>query len=581
MRKEVLPIFLAAGLALATVGSASCQRPPETPDVEATVQARVRATLTAGSGQVEPAATPAPLSEEKPEKGWVIFKNPLGLYKIQYPESWKSESTNNGYDVFFNPSSNREYPVQFNVFPEPINPGVNPQAYLDASIKQLNQWLIQKGHDGYSLEKIEKKSSAKIDQGVTLKANQIQGSVVKFDQRIALLIAKSSLWKISFAGTSPLSTLDEETFNRAIKTFVPLQSSLSEQPAQQAARPAEAQKPAQESKEKEPIHPLVLLPIKITESKHLDFSFSDYVRLEDFYRNPESIRAPQPGWKYVYVELAVENKGSRNTLVRLDLFNQAVLHDKDGFQYKSPQPSLTFELTRSYFGTGYQVGIHENLPPGFRVIGVFSESAHPDVPNDKTSLTSKVTFKVGEQTSGYKLKIPQFPEVNLDTPVKTESLRFPTDRPDSEFKELGTTINIPGKGRFTVEGVIDRRLFNPKTAWRGWQKEIPNAGSKVKLRLRFHNDSKGYGQTFNIVMGLFGEDGILYTSSKQDGQIQKIFPNNPLFWSGYFVTSGEIAPGQDRTVDQEITTSSRIKSGKLVVAGDINEIFNVRLPLPR
>lgn len=235
MKEKILPVFLAAAL----VGSA-CQRPPEatplpqqTPlaasgeprprrDIEAEIQRRVQATVTA--------------QEEKPEKEWVIFKNPLGLYEIQYPESWKAEPTHAGYDVFFNPSSNRDLPVQFNVSPESINPGVNPQTYLDASIKQLNQWLIQKGHDGYSIEKIEKKLSTKIDQGRILKANQIQGSTVKYDQRIALLIAKSSLWKISFAGASPLSILDEEAFNRAIKTFVPLRSSLPEQPAQQGGK---------------------------------------------------------------------------------------------------------------------------------------------------------------------------------------------------------------------------------------------------------------------------------------------------------------------------------------------------------
>lgn len=61
MRKELVSGIIAAGLAVAAVGGAACQRPPERPDIEATVQARVQATLTAGqSGVVEPAGTPSP-----------------------------------------------------------------------------------------------------------------------------------------------------------------------------------------------------------------------------------------------------------------------------------------------------------------------------------------------------------------------------------------------------------------------------------------------------------------------------------------------------------------------------------------
>lgn len=373
-------------------------------------------------------------------------------------------------------------------------------------------------------------------------------------------------------------------------------------PTAAPARPTT--RPAQEAKEKEPTASLGLIPTKISEERTSDFKAREFL---DKNGKKDYLYKPEPGWKYVYTEFAVENKSSKTQLVGLsiDNLNRAILRTKDGFQYDRPvhydvhgTPTAgVFDPTSTYFGFtrgGFPgINIFQSLPPGFRVQGVYNDATSPFThpsSDDPEALFNRVCIRVGEQTSGYFLTIPpaspnmlrdlptiepgSFPQIDLTNGlVDVKSLKFPTDRPDSEFKDLGTTISIPGKGSLTIEKMPNEKF---------------NEGKLVKFKVRFHNDSKGYGQVFKVTMKLFGNDGILYTKSESDAL--RASPDNQLYWDGVFVSSGEIPPGGDtfwvgkaegswsgksNIYGPAFPVSPAFNGGKLMVSGDINEIFNV------
>lgn len=354
----------------------------------------------------------------------------------------------------------------------------------------------------------------------------------------------------------------------------PISATVGEKPVV-TETPKPAPSPAQESKEKEPIFPLVLLPIHISEEQTPDFKVTKKFREENpWYRSfGKKPLKPQPGWKYIYVEFAIENKGNNTKVVSLDrrsLFASKI-RTKEGFEYTNPIefgysgiviPDRIFSPTNTYFN-------QNALPPGFRIVGVYNDLlwAYPPAPEPdlKEGLINRVSFAVGEKTTDYKLSIPGFPELDLTKDaVDMRSLKLPTDRPDSDFKNPGATINIPGKGSVTFEGAVSRT-------------PIQKPGTKVNIRFRFHNNSIGYGQNFNLTTKLFGDDGILYTTSYNADAAMKIFPNQPLSWDGY-IFGPYVPPGNTETQEVGIVISSSLKSGKLVVSGDINEIFNLNLP---
>lgn len=357
--------------------------------------------------------------------------------------------------------------------------------------------------------------------------------------------------------------------------------------------------PTQEAKEKESISSLALFPIRIEEASTAD-------KFNGGKGYPYEKELPESGWKYVYTEFGIENRSNKAALVMLNTLalRKSILRTKEGFQYAGPidvghypEGNLT---TSTYFGSGLtdrSGGLEEimfnNLPPGFRALGVFSGLSESN--NIKLS-ANRITFKVGEKTSGYRLllgtppiseydylshpNLPRavpFPELDITNGViDTASLKFPTNRPDSEFKNLGTVINVPSKGSVLVERVMDR------TFQRSDEGNVLS-NSITTIRFRFHNESAGYGQKFNLAVRFFGNDGILYTKhiASTDLSMVYAFPEQFLYWDGYPVLSNEVPPGADKIIDFKINTSSTVKNGKLAVSGDINEIFNLELPTPR
>lgn len=339
--------------------------------------------------------------------------------------------------------------------------------------------------------------------------------------------------------------------------------------------PRPTEKPTPASPEKETVNPIVLLPIKV-EEKNLS-----------------------PGWKFVSVKgFVVENKSNKIMLIPLNnsAFSKSVLKSQEGFAYKNPdnkadwncfgssggfndretlaqaQQKISPDLLRILKTEDNAVNpyyILNSLPPHFRVRGSFNYNTRGNISADDIQLCKKgLKFIAGEKTSGYRLNVPNFPEISLQNDTSSvDQLKFPTDRPDSDFKNPSTTINIPGKGSVAFEGAVSRTSIAPFTA------ELP--GTKVKVRFRFHNDSIGYDQKFMLTIKLFGDDGILYTA--MDDRAMNMFPTQPLYWDGYPIYT-YVPPSNDQIQEVDIVVSSTLKSGKLMVSGDINEIFNLTLP---
>lgn len=372
------------------------------------------------------------------------------------------------------------------------------------------------------------------------------------------------------------------------------------QPTAVVARTATPERRIAEAEELEPVSGIVLVPTYVAEAKTFDFKDGTFQG-----KYPKEQRIAKPGWNYVYAEFAVDNKKPTPQLIMLDSINLeegAVLHTHDGFTYKPEKPPKT----SAYFG--HRVGgfggalggsvrtVYQTLPPGFRALGAVIDrgavTRFPDLwyPNNTTAFVNRVAFLAGEQTSGFKLKItPQlkpyedrrlfkpapFSEIDLGKATDLKSLRFPTSRPDSEFKNLGTPVNAPGKGSMTIEKALERKDW-PYRRYYGDDSTVKGAASRVRMSVNFRNENKGYAKKFNVVMMLFGDDGMIYTNATEEAVVA--FPEQPQYWGGFFLSSKDIGPGQSQTLQADLFTSLTVKRGKLVVAGDINEIFNIELP---
>lgn len=313
---------------------------------------------------------------------------------------------------------------------------------------------------------------------------------------------------------------------------------------------------------------------------------------------PDPNGKPEQGWKYVQISLGLENRSNRLLLPDFDAHAVAnsILSVAEGFVYHPVD-------SQSSFGGNAP----NSIPAGFRVKASYNagigDNWQSDRPDDLSSIVSKLTFKVGETThisrlqtgasqyldpsrygSAYKTLLTQLPNIDFSQgPADDTNLKYPTDRPDTDFRELGTTITVPQKGSVTFQGISARTV---------WPLTSVNPGSLVKIRIRFHNDSAGYGQSFNFKVKFFGDDGVLYTYNRSSGYGPDVpLPSaHPEYWDGFTVTSGdadndapsmsegEVPPSADKVVDAPIRVSSTVRSGKLMVSGDINEIFNVTLP---
>jgi hypothetical protein len=132
------------------------------------------------------------------------------------------------------------------------------------------------------------------------------------------------------------------------------------------------------------------------------------------------------------------------------------------------------------------------VPPHFRLVGQrvrgLGECGGEDMYLD-------VTFRAAQTAQPTRLKIPGFRDVDLTSP---KSFAFPTDRPRSDFKNLGDTLEIPGKARLKISRVST---------------DTSSGSLAMNISLEFHNLNPGYQTKIDFYCGAVGKSGIVSVKS--------------------------------------------------------------------
>lgn len=129
MRKEVLPVLLAAAL----VGAA-CQRPPEAtpppqriplaasgeprpPDIEAEIQKRVQATVTAQQAAKPAEASKPPDKSPATQKAELVLFGEHPTYELRFPKGWTAlRDSRSNASIFRDPQSSQDNPTRVSVY---------------------------------------------------------------------------------------------------------------------------------------------------------------------------------------------------------------------------------------------------------------------------------------------------------------------------------------------------------------------------------------------------------------------------------------------------------------------------------
>ncbi|MDO8504024.1 MAG: hypothetical protein Q7S60_05075 [bacterium] len=265
-------------------------------------------------------------------------------------------------------------------------------------------------------------------------------------------------------------------------------------------------------------------------------------------------RSKEEGWKWVVVQLGFENAGRQGVLAGLtrEEMKSMTVQTHEGFQYGNT--GFAFSPLNHACSRGFTVRIDEmgqrsalgdtdrtsdgtyELPPGFKITGYVSHGQEYPA--------FQACFKVAQNTSGYRLVVPGFPEIDLEKELTAAGqMKFPTDHPDSDFKELGETITIPGQGKMTLL-------------------EFRRDGYKV----RFENESQGYAASLTFGYTVVDTQGVWWTHGR---------------WSPTSVMAPDVmtvGPGLSEEFVKTFKSplSQTIRGGKLLCGGNINQIFNLR-----
>ncbi len=395
------------------------------------------------------------------------------------------------------------------------------------------------------------------------------------------------------AGSEPAKdqgAIATEVARRVQATMTAVQSAQSKAAATAVATPstaltAKAVPPA----ESPAARPLAVLPLRLDEVVS--------GKVQPSLANPRDVLnfPADSGWKYFYLEFAVENKSNGLQLIAFGdgSYDKVLLVMKEGFNYQpllgtSTDRSIPFSQVNMIARATVEqkpVLIPISLPPGFRVRGVGNDLTVQRANSlGRVSPVNRLAFKVGKDTVPQKLVISPvtippmdqaqgfpgslpiagFQEPDLSKgPLNPDTVKYPTERPDSEFKNIGDTVEVPDRGSITIEAARKVQRQN---------------ATQIELKFRFHNSNKGYTKSFNLVMKFFGDDGILYTEAAEKSQEKVAFRSQPVTWDGYFVSTAEIAPNTDLVTERYVPGAPpTLKGGKLMVSGDMNEIFNVQL----
>lgn len=211
------------------------------------------------------------------------------------------------------------------------------------------------------------------------------------------------------------------------------------------------------------------------------------------------------GWKWVLVYLLVENTGQNYTkLPKI----KGTLKTKEGPSYEVVDvPSFYISMLNEPGHTAKQKESGQKLisdydqiqiPPGFRFMGF-----NTTLDKMETVVFLAAGAKVGVKTSAFSIEIPGYQKIDLSGvrqlpkkwmwgEVLNAGVKFPTDKPDSEFQDFGKILQISPHGEITPRVKHANQAF-------------------VRLSIDAVNKNIGYDQPLSLkCIGVFSDNGILY-----------------------------------------------------------------------
>jgi len=279
---------------------------------------------------------------------------------------------------------------------------------------------------------------------------------------------------------------------------------------------------------------LKIIPLEITET--LDYIDPPFP-VEG--RKSEITGKADPGWKFLNISIAFENPTKDFVgMSPSDSLPSIKVKTEQGYSYELDEVDpLGWNAILPFPFEGRAVDLR--IPGGFRITG---ERYRVPVTDDYFELRYYFRFKVAEKSSGYKLLVAGFPEIDLSR--QNKELAFPTDLPESSFYKLGEQLAIQDKGSISI---IDF-------------KRDSNSNEAV-LKIKYINASEGYQQKFNLAYSIIGNDGILSFSSGKD------FP--------FDYTAITVGPGQKVEAEERFFLPSYVNNAKLIITGDIEVVVNL------
>lgn len=264
--------------------------------------------------------------------------------------------------------------------------------------------------------------------------------------------------------------------------------------------------------------------------------------------------APDEGWQSIRTQIVVENTSSNYQSFSV---GNGTISTAEGLRYN--------------YATSIREGAPGTfeLPPGFRMQGWKSIW----LGNKWEQKLLEFVFKVPKTTSGYQIQSRNTNVVAAGgETINPETLKYPTERPDSDFREIGTTITTRRGGKVTIlEFVRDDDATREYQAGPSRYRAPDTLLYRVKVR--FQNTNIGGDEQFKIKFGnLWGNDGFVYGFSSVWYKISRGLNS---------IASTEIStlvgPGLQKDVEAFVEVHTALSGGKLKITGDIDEIFNLRL----
>ena len=297
---------------------------------------------------------------------------------------------------------------------------------------------------------------------------------------------------------------------------------------------------------------LNIIPMEVNETLkfyHPAFPAKGVTGLPDTY-----LSVADPGWKFVNIRLAFENPSANFVTVKpWSNLPDIKLKTEQGWFYELDTSflggvdSVFLPFWQCYTNnTNTNISGRFQIPGNFRISGDKLFGLYAFDYDDRESYY--LIFRASEKSSGYTLLIPGYPDIKLKSNL-TEIV-FPTTLPNSSFRTIGDTVNIPNKGNIKISGFTRN-----------------NDSDSASLQVELSNTSEGYDQEFNLGFIFVGDDGIFRCQGSD--KIFGIIPDLDL------PESIVVGPGQTNNLKINVHIPNDVKNIKLTVTGDISDVINL------